>query len=187
MIRDFFVRQPCIEKFKHIRANPFQMNKLFHFQRDDVSTCFLLLFHLQLIFISRGELCNSNAIANNDSCVCAQGYFGNGTECEPCRMGTYQSGYGRLTNTSCQACESGKFQSGTGMAFEDNCTSCEAGKYQTGTGIGTSEHCIFCASGAYSTGLGMSSELNCSMCGAGTFSTGSGMQIESQCVSCAAG
>ncbi|MBO5696404.1 MAG: hypothetical protein J6S06_02745 [Alphaproteobacteria bacterium] len=102
--------------------------------------------------------------SDTSACHCAPGYYGNGTSCVPCTVGSYCPGGYYATNTGRKsACTAGRYASKTGLS---TCTACPHGTYGSGTGLST---CTPCGYGAYNNTTGRSTA--CSKCAAGFYSS----------------
>lgn len=117
------------------------------------------------------------------SCVCAAGYFGNGTSCSKCEVNTFKASHG---NETCAKCPDGNFSSpgssgcascGPGSSFDvassmclcqpgyepkadSSCGPCPLGKSKAVLSNGT---CTSCAGGSFSSVVGATSCLSCPM------------------------
>ncbi|MBO5696403.1 MAG: hypothetical protein J6S06_02740 [Alphaproteobacteria bacterium] len=107
-------------------------------------------------------------------CHCAPGYYGDGTNCVACTVGSYCPGGHYATNTGYKsACTVGRYASKTGLS---TCTACPYGTYGSTTGLST---CTPCGYGAYNNTSGRSTA--CSKCAAGYYNS-----LNSRAYSCTA-
>jgi len=70
--------------------------------------------------------------------LCAAGYEGAWSSCEPCEIGKYKNSTGTY---SCLACEAGSFAVDTAQS---SCAKCGIGKYSNNTGATSSSVCFNC-------------------------------------------
>ena len=104
--------------------------------------------------------------------LCAAGYEGVWSSCEPCRVGKYKNSTG---THSCLACEPGSFAVDKSQA---SCTKCGIGKYSNKTGASSSTACLKCPRDTTTLVAGAPSSAHC-VCEPGFVS---GLDGENDCL-----